>query len=94
MEQATMLLKIIFYVCVWLFGLKTTKVQVECSYEQSDHASLYMEFHINEEILMGPGLKRVNAPVLEDPCKLNVAKEEIKEMIAQIPDNWVSHKRL
>jgi hypothetical protein len=55
---------------------KTTKVQVEWSYEQSDHASLYVELHMNEEVVMGPGLARVNAGVLEDhQYKLTAAKE-------------------
>jgi hypothetical protein len=57
---------------------KSTMVQVECSYEQSDHVSIYVELHINEEIIMGPGLTRINSVVLDDTHKLNVAKEEIK----------------
>jgi hypothetical protein len=28
------------------------------------------------------------------PCKLVVAKEEIKELLAQIPSDWNPHKRL
>ena len=52
-----------------------------------------MEIHINEEIVIRPGLTRINADVLNDTHKLNVAKEEIKEMIAQIADNWDAHKK-
>jgi hypothetical protein len=37
-----------------------------------------VKLHIYEEIVMGSGLKRVNAAVLEDPLKLNIAKEEMK----------------
>jgi endonuclease/exonuclease/phosphatase family metal-dependent hydrolase len=37
----------------------TTKVKVEQSYEQSDHSSLYVELHINEEIVMRQGLKQL-----------------------------------
>jgi hypothetical protein len=73
---------------------KSTKVQVECSYEQSDHASFYVEMHINEEIVMGPGLTRINADVLNDTQKLSVAKEEIKDLLDQIPEDWNPHKRL
>ena len=73
---------------------RITKVLVEWSYEQSDHASLYVELHINDEILMGPGLTRVNSSVLDDPNRLSVAKEEIKEMLGQMPDDWDPHKRL
>jgi hypothetical protein len=40
---------------------------------------------------MGPGLTRVE--VQEDPLKLNVAKDKINKMLAQIPDNWDPQKR-
>ena len=73
---------------------RITKVQVEWSYEQSDHASLHVELHINDEILMGPGLTRVNSSVLDDPQKLGVAKTEIQEMLNQMPGEWDPHKRL
>ena len=43
---------------------------------------------------MGPGLARINATILDDRFKLNLAKEEIKEMLAQIPDAWDPHKKL
>ena len=69
-------------------------MQVEWSYEQLDHASLHVELHINEEIVMGSGLARINADVLNDPHKLSVAKDEIKEMLSQIPEDWDPHKRL
>jgi hypothetical protein len=51
-----------------------------------------VKLHINEEIAMGPGLTQVHAALLQDPYELNVAKEEIKEMLAQIPDDWDPHK--
>ena len=73
---------------------KIIKVHNDWSYEQSDHASLHVEMYINEEIVMGPGLTRVNVSVLDDPYKLVVAKEEIKELLAQIPRDWDPHKRL
>jgi hypothetical protein len=50
--------------------------------------------YINEEIVMGKGLTRVNASVLDDPCKLVFKKEEIKELLAQIPCDLDPHKIL
>jgi hypothetical protein len=50
-------------------------VQLEWSCEQSDHASVYVELHINEDIVMGPGLTRIDAHVVNDTHKLCVAKE-------------------
>jgi hypothetical protein len=57
---------------------KTMKVQFEGSYKQSDHASIYLKFHNDEETIMGPGLPWINARY-----RLNVAKDEINEMLAQ-----------
>jgi dihydropteroate synthase len=69
-------------------------VTPEQSCEQSDNASLYVELHNNKEIVLGLGLTRINAAVLNDTYKLSVAKEEIKEMLAQIPNDWDPHKIL
>jgi hypothetical protein len=55
--------------------------------------------------MMGPGLTRVNASVLDDPYNLGVAKEEVKGLLgvakeevkgllAQILNDWDAHKRL
>jgi hypothetical protein len=64
---------------------KIIKVQNDWSYEQSDLDSLYGEVHVNEEIMMGPGLTSENITVLDDPFKQGVAKEEIKELLSQFP---------
>jgi hypothetical protein len=53
-----------------------------------------VELHINQEIVMGPGLTRINVDVLNDAHKLSIVKEEIKEMLQQIPEYWDPHKRL
>jgi hypothetical protein len=53
----------------------------------ASNASLYVELLFYEEILMGQGLTRVIAAVLEDLYKPYVAKEEIKEMLAQTQDS-------
>jgi hypothetical protein len=39
------------------------------------------KFCIKEEIVMGPGLTRVNVSVLDNPYRLGVAQEEIKELL-------------
>jgi hypothetical protein len=80
-----------------LFSFNITKVQAEYFSKQSDHASHYVELQTNEEIVMGQGLTKVakvNAAVLEDWYKPNVAREEIKEMLCQITVDWDAHKRL
>jgi hypothetical protein len=43
---------------------------------------------------MGPGLTRIGSSVLEDRFKLGVAKEDMKEMLTQIPDDWDQYKKL
>jgi hypothetical protein len=71
---------------------KTTKVQVELSYEQSEHACFYVELHINEKITMGQGLTRTNATLLNDYIylvwdpheKLENIKVLIRSLLAQL----------
>jgi hypothetical protein len=58
----------------------------------SDHASLYLEIHINEEIVIRTGLTKVNISFLDDPYKLGKSKGEIKELLAQITGDWDPHK--
>jgi hypothetical protein len=53
-----------------------------------------VELHINEEIVMEPGFTRFNTAILDDKYNLNFAKEEIKEMLAQLLDDWDPQKRL
>ena len=69
-------------------------VSINRAFEQSDHASLFIEMHIEEEIEVGPGLSRVNGAILDDPGTLLSAKSEVKEMIDQVPRDWDSHKKL
>jgi hypothetical protein len=71
---------------------KIIKIRNDWFYEQSDNASLYAEMYINGEIVMRPGLTRVNFSVLDNPCRLVFAKEEIKELLAKIPGDWDQHK--
>jgi hypothetical protein len=84
MEQAQCYSRLDYIFVSGYLASKTIKGQAEWSYEQSDHSSLCADCYTNEEILMGPGLTRINAAVLEDMFKLNCAMEEIKEMLAQI----------
>jgi hypothetical protein len=53
-----------------------------------------MKMFINEKIVMRPGLTRVNISVLDDPYKLGVANEEIKQVFAHFLGDWEPHKRL
>ena len=73
---------------------RVVKVEVDWAYEKSDHASVMIEMHINEEIVMGPGLTKVNGMVLDNPVTLIIAKREILEMLNQIPSDWDPHKKL
>ena len=43
---------------------RITKVEVKYGFEQSDHASVSVGIHINEDIEVGPGLTRINSSVL------------------------------
>ena len=73
---------------------RITRVEVSYSFEQSDHAAVMVEMHVNEDIKVGPGLTKVNSAVLSDPAQLLAVKAEISEMMGQIPVEWDPHQRL
>ena len=73
---------------------RITRVEVSYSFEQSDHAAVMVEMHVNEDIKVGPGLTKVNSAVLSDPVQLLAVKAEISEMMGQIPVEWDPHQRL
>jgi hypothetical protein len=73
---------------------KIKRVSINKAFEQSDHASLFIEMHIEEEIEVGPGLSKVNGAILDDPGTLLSAKGEVKEMMDQVPEDWDPHKKL
>ena len=82
---------------VFVSGYLTSRIKrvsINIAFEQSDHASLFIEMHIEEEIEVGPGLSRVNGAILDDPGTLLSAKSEVKEMMDQVPKDWDSHKKL
>ena len=45
-------------------------------------------------IIMGPGLTRINSSVLDDPITLQGVKNDLKDMLDQIPQSWDAHTRL
>ena len=55
---------------------RITRVEVSYGFEQSDHAAVLVEMHINEDIEVGPGLTKVNSTVLNNPSNL-VAKRRL-----------------
>ena len=73
---------------------KIVKVNVDWAFEQSDHAPVLVEIKVNEEIVMGPVLSRVNATILEEPANLSRAKIKLTMMLGQILPEWDAHKRL
>ena len=52
---------------------RITKVTTDWAFKQSDHASVYEELYINEEINMGPDLTKVNYNIVENTNSLNLA---------------------
>ena len=49
---------------------------------------------INTEFAKGPGLTRVNGKILEDPVKLECAKNEIRDLMWEVPVEWDPHMKL
>ena len=73
---------------------RINSVGTDWAYEQSDHASLVIKMRINTEIVKGPGLIRLNEKILENPAKLECAKNEIRTMMEEIPEGWNPHMKL
>ena len=73
---------------------RITDAKTDWAFEQSDHASVSFKIFIDEDVVRGPGLAKVNGSVLDDPLKLTSAKREIKEMLSQIPSDWNPHMKL
>ena len=46
------------------------------------------------DIVKGPGLTRVNEKILEDPVKLDCAKNEIRTLMQEAPSGWDPHMKL
>ena len=42
----------------------------------------------------GPGIVKVNSSSLDDPGNLIKAREDIKEMLSQVPEGWDPHQKL
>ena len=73
---------------------RINSVSTDWAFEQSDHASLVIKMKINTEIVKGPGLTRINEKILDDPDKLNCAKNEIRVLMQEVPIEWDPHMRL
>ena len=74
---------------IFMSGYLTSRIDsvgTDWAYEQSDHASLVIKLRINTEIVKGPGLTRLNEKILENSVKLECAKNEIRNMMEEVPD--------
>ena len=58
------------------------------AFEQSDHASVAVGMYLKEEIIIGPGLNRINSSVLDDLVALSGVKNDLRDMLDQIPQSW------
>ena len=76
---------------VFMLGYLTSRinsVETDWAYKQPDHASVAVKMSIRMDIAKGPSLTTVNEKNLEDLVKLECAKNEIREMMAQVLDGW------
>ena len=73
---------------------RINRVEVNYSFEQSDQAGIFVKMHINEDIVTGLGLTKVNSSVLNNPVNLLAVTSELRELLTQFPPEWDPHKRL
>jgi len=70
-----------------------TKAETDWAFEVSDHAAVKLEI-LTQEPERGPGIKKVNANILEDKNSTEKIGAEIEEMMKQTDKNWNPHMTL
>ena len=53
-----------------------------------------MELDLKNDIIRGPGLTRINSAILDNPTNLAKIKQDLMELLDQIPVCWDPHKKL
>ena len=57
------------------------------AFKQSDHASAAVGMYLKEEIIMGPGLTRINSSELYDPVALLGVKNDLETCLIRFHIN-------
>jgi exonuclease III len=75
-------------------GHNIVKVGSNWAFEASDHATIKIDFALNEVPIKGPGIAKVNTNILDDPLIARQIKDEIVEMMKQVDEHWNPHLKL
>jgi exonuclease III len=75
-------------------GHNIIKVGSNWAFEASDHATIKIDFALNEVPIKGPGIAKVNTNILDDPLIARQIKDEIVEMMKQVDEHWNPHLKL
>ena len=70
------------------------KATVDWSFETSDHAAVKIDFVLSDVPTKGPGIVKVNTQILDDPLTVVQIKNEVKELISQVGEDWNPHLKL
>ena len=73
---------------------RVTGVLADFAFDQSDHATVKIEFSLVVDIQAGPGLAMINPDILNNPMSLLAVIAAMGEMLGQVPDHWDPHRRL
>jgi hypothetical protein len=73
---------------------KISGATIDWAFESSDHASVQIDFALEEEPTRGPGIVKVNTKILDDPAVVLQIGREIEEMMNQTDNSWNPHARL
>ena len=71
-----------------------THAENDWSLGGSDHAAVKIWLDVRHKTKRGPGMFKVNGSLLEDPIKLQAAKQNIANMMQQIDHTWDPHMTL
>ena len=67
---------------------KVISVSTYWAFEQSDHASVKIDFLLHEEVTTGPGLTKINTTIMDDAVNAVKIRSSIIEMLSQIPPGY------
>jgi hypothetical protein len=71
---------------------KISGASIDWEFESTDNALVNIDFTFEEEPMIGPGIVKVKANILNDPVIVLQIGKEIEEMITD--DSWDPHARL
>ena len=73
---------------------KIVKVGLDWCLEKSDHAAVFCNLKLANNIKKGAGIARLNPDILKNPDTVKEVSKQLKEYLDQAPEDWNPHTKL